>query len=169
MPLPPRRATALAALISLACGCRDAKPPTERAPSAVLTQSVSAAPTSTSNEAPRKAEPLGPASPLVEFEGLAKLDPKPLVVLRERNPWLMVLGSDVPTIVVYEDGLVVYHKLVGNKAEALTANVGAEAAKKLGEELATADFMALPAQASVTAATDQPTVGIALRQGSQWK
>ncbi|HVK69843.1 MAG TPA: hypothetical protein VM694_35535 [Polyangium sp.] len=169
MPLPHRRATALLALLSLACGCRDATSPSERAPSAVLTQSVSAAPTSTSKEPPRNAEPLGPASPLVEFEGLAKLDHKPLVVLRERNPWLMVLGSDVPTIVVYEDGLVVYHKLVEKKAEALTVNVGAEAARKLVDELATAEFMGLPAQTSVTAATDQPTVGIALRQGSQWK
>ncbi|MDC0740091.1 hypothetical protein [Polyangium mundeleinium] len=169
MPLPHCRATALLALLSLACGCRDATTPNERAPSAALTQSVSAAPTSTSKEPPRNAAPLGPASPLVEFEGLAKLDHKPLAVLRERNPWLMVLGSDVPTIVVYEDGLVVYHKLVGDKAEALTVNVGAEAARKLVEELATAEFMALPAQISVTDATDQPRVGIALRQGSQWK
>ncbi|MDI1449268.1 hypothetical protein [Polyangium sp. 6x1] len=163
MLLPPHRVTALLALLSLAYGCRDATPPDERGPSAPLTPSASAAPTSTAKEPPRN------ASPLFEVEGLDKLDHKPLAVLRERNTWLLVLGSDVPTIVVYEDGLVVYHKIVGNKAEALTVNVGAEAARKLVEELATADFMALPREMSVTTAEDQTTVGIALRQDSQWK
>jgi hypothetical protein len=34
--------------------------------------------------------------------------PKPLVVLYERNPWLMVVGADSPTFALYESGLVIF-------------------------------------------------------------
>jgi hypothetical protein len=33
-----------------------------------------------------------------------------LVVLTETNPWLMVIGSDVPTFALYEKGQVIYKK-----------------------------------------------------------
>jgi hypothetical protein len=167
MPLPHRRPAELVALLLLACGCRSSSTPDERAPLAAVTQSISAAPTS--KAPPRGVVPQGPASPLVELEGLSALEHKPLAVLREKNPWATVLGSEVPTIVVYEDGLVVYHRLVGEKASALTVNVGAEAARKFVDGLATTEFMALPARMSITIATDQPTVMIVLRTGSQWK
>ena len=167
MTLPHHRATALLALSLLGCGCRGSSPPDEGAPLASVTPSDSAAPTS--NDRPPRGAPERPPSPLVELEGLSELEHKPLAVLRESNPWLMVIGSDVPTIVVYEDGLVVYQKLAGQKAEGLMVNVGPEAARALVSGLAPPDFMALPARMSVTAATDQPTVGIALRRGSQWK
>ena len=38
----------------------------------------------------------------------ASEQPQPSVVLVERNPWLMVIGSDSPTFVLYSDGLVIF-------------------------------------------------------------
>lgn len=35
----------------------------------------------------------------------------PLVVLVEHNPWLMVLNSDEPTIVIYANGKIIYQKI----------------------------------------------------------
>jgi len=34
--------------------------------------------------------------------------PRPLIVLLEANPWLMVLGSDSPSFALYEDGTAIY-------------------------------------------------------------
>lgn len=34
--------------------------------------------------------------------------PRPLVVLMEFDPWKMVIGSDVPTFVLYDDGRIIY-------------------------------------------------------------
>jgi hypothetical protein len=34
--------------------------------------------------------------------------PQPIAVLLETNPWLMVVGSDTPRVVIYADGQVVY-------------------------------------------------------------
>jgi hypothetical protein len=42
------------------------------------------------------------------FEG-----PKPIAVLIEQNPWLMVIGSDVPRVAVYENGDVIFLKQTG--------------------------------------------------------
>ena len=39
------------------------------------------------------------------FEG-----PKPIAILIQTNPWLMVIGSDVPRVALYEDGQLVYLK-----------------------------------------------------------
>lgn len=43
------------------------------------------------------------ADDLKPFEG-----PKPIAVMMTTNPWLMVIGSDTPNFVLYEDGQVVY-------------------------------------------------------------
>ena len=37
--------------------------------------------------------------------------PKPIAVMIATNPWLMVIGSDTPNFVLYEDGQVVYLKV----------------------------------------------------------
>jgi hypothetical protein len=44
------------------------------------------------------------------FEG-----PRPLVVLIETSPWLMVVGSDGPSFVLYENGEVVYQKMLNER------------------------------------------------------
>ena len=42
------------------------------------------------------------------FEG-----PRPIAVLIEQNPWLMVIGSDVPRLAVYDNGDVIFLKQTG--------------------------------------------------------
>lgn len=45
------------------------------------------------------------AAALRPFDG-----PRPLVVMLETDPWLMVIGSDTPSFVLYEDGQVIWRK-----------------------------------------------------------
>lgn len=40
---------------------------------------------------------------------------QPIVVLFETDPWLMAIGSDVPTFALYENGQIIYKKIVNNK------------------------------------------------------
>lgn len=40
---------------------------------------------------------------------------KPLITLVERNPWLMVVGSDVPSFAAYENGQIIFFKRSKNK------------------------------------------------------
>lgn len=35
---------------------------------------------------------------------------RPLIILIERNPWLMVIGSDSPSFALYDDGLVIFRR-----------------------------------------------------------
>ena len=45
--------------------------------------------------------------------------PKPIVVLIQTNPWLSVIGSDIPIVAVYEDGQIIYQKRERNKRPVL--------------------------------------------------
>jgi len=36
---------------------------------------------------------------------------KPLIVLTEYDPWAMVIGSDVPSFALYENGQIIYSKI----------------------------------------------------------
>lgn len=40
---------------------------------------------------------------------------QPIVVLIETDPWLMVIGSDVPTFALYQNGQIIYKKIVDNQ------------------------------------------------------
>jgi hypothetical protein len=40
---------------------------------------------------------------------------KPLVVLFETNPWLMVIGSDSPYFVLYDSGIIIYSEIIDRK------------------------------------------------------
>lgn len=48
------------------------------------------------------------AETFLPFDG-----PRPIAVMLETNPWLMVIGSDTPSFVLYEDGQVIYAKTNG--------------------------------------------------------
>jgi hypothetical protein len=50
------------------------------------------------------------AKAFLPFDG-----PRPIAVLLETNPWLMVVGSDTPSFVLYEDGQVIYRKISAKK------------------------------------------------------
>lgn len=41
---------------------------------------------------------------ITDYERYDSLYGKPLIVLVESDPWLMVIGSDVPTFAMYEKG-----------------------------------------------------------------
>ncbi len=45
------------------------------------------------------------------FEG-----PKPIAILIQTDPWLMVIGSDTPRVAIYDDGQVIYLKRETNKS-----------------------------------------------------
>jgi hypothetical protein len=90
------------------------------------------------------------------------------VVLIEHNPWLMVVGSDVPTLVLYEDGLVIYHRVKERRAEPLQARLTPDRAQALAAELVDIGFFGLPLYKERTMGTDQPTVDIYLRSGTRW-
>jgi uncharacterized protein (DUF1330 family) len=52
--------------------------------------------------------------------GQQRFDPaygKPIVVLIEAYPWLMVVGSDVPSFALYENGQVIYQRRSANRVE----------------------------------------------------
>lgn len=82
----------------------------------------------------------------------------PLVVLVEKNPWLMVIGSDVPTFVLYENGQIIYKKAIGNKIKYFKTSIPKkeipDEIKKLG---VTDSLQTLPSYISAMEATDQPT------------
>lgn len=39
----------------------------------------------------------------------------PVIVLYETDPWLMVIGSDVPVFALYQNGQIIYRKIVDNE------------------------------------------------------
>src|SRR5947207_13395630 len=45
--------------------------------------------------------------------------PKPLAVWIQTDPWLGVIGSDVPRAVLYEDGELVFIKVAGRRTVSL--------------------------------------------------
>lgn len=59
------------------------------------------------------AVPSAVAAPFEPFAG-----PRPLAVLIEQDPWLMVIGSDTPRVAIYEDGDVVFAKKTGERSYA---------------------------------------------------
>src|SRR5713101_6378694 len=78
---------------------------------------------------------------------------QPLVMLTEFNPWAMVVGSDSPTFVLYENGTVIYlneHRYVSAKltraeADAFVSSLGREGLTKLRDSYTISEW------------TDQPT------------
>jgi len=78
----------------------------------------------------------------------------PLIVLRESNPWAMVLGADGPTFVLYKNGIVIYRE---NK-KYVSVKLNENEFYKLIEELKpSSDFLNLKGYYSLSKWTDQPT------------
>jgi hypothetical protein len=94
---------------------------------------------------------------------------EPLIVLFERNPWLDAVGSDFPTVVVYEDGRTLFVRGDRVKAEVMIGRIESRAAVSLRDEIVAAGFMDAPADTTCTRTTDQVTVEILVRRGVSWK
>jgi hypothetical protein len=82
----------------------------------------------------------------------------PLVVLTETNPWSMVIGSDVPTFVLYKKGQILYKKTISDKIKYFQVKLGQDEVeatiKKLG---ITGSLQKLPSNINASGASDQPT------------
>lgn len=83
---------------------------------------------------------------------------RPLVVLLEQDPWLMVIGSDSPRFALYDDGTVIYRTDAGYKWVKLDATERAALAARLdiGVLSCNAGYHAL------SAASDQKTENLIL-------
>ena len=55
----------------------------------------------------------------------------PVIALTETNPWLMVIGSDVPTIAIYESGYVVYKRIQNKKMKYFSVKLDSTTSKDL--------------------------------------
>jgi hypothetical protein len=112
---------------------------------------------------------------LILFAGLAvanhstqgkTLGLQPLVMLTEFNPWAMVVGSDSPTFVLYENGTVIYlkerkyvsAKLTQAEVDAFVSGLGRDSLAKLRDSYTISEW------------TDQPTNVLLVRtEGTNYK
>jgi len=141
--------------------------------SGCATTPTSSATTSTpSPTATSQGRPPARPDPLIEVPGLSDLHRRPLVVLFEWTPRLDVIGSDMPTIVVYEDGLIIQNSLAtdrGPRWNGLRGQIEPSDAMAFVRALATPEFLGLPRHMADHVDMHSPTVAIALRQGVKWK
>ncbi|MGI0108315.1 hypothetical protein [Salinimicrobium sp. WS361] len=83
---------------------------------------------------------------------------QPIVVLFETNPWLMVIGSDVPTFALYENGQIIYKKVVNKKWKYFEIKNDVETTQKIIKSLGITDnLMQQPDYIEASSSTDQPT------------
>lgn len=83
---------------------------------------------------------------------------QPIVVLIETNPWLMVIGSDVPTFALYENGQIIYKKIVKEKWKYFEVSNDREKTQKIIKSFGVTDgLMKQPEYIEASNWTDQPT------------
>lgn len=83
---------------------------------------------------------------------------QPIVVLIETDPWLMVIGSDVPTFALYENGQIIYKKVVHKQWKYFEVRNDRETTQKIIKSLGITDSL-MKQQDYIEASswTDQPT------------
>ncbi|MEB0261000.1 MULTISPECIES: hypothetical protein [unclassified Mucilaginibacter] len=82
----------------------------------------------------------------------------PIVVFTKTNPWLMVLGSDVPSFVAYQNGQIIYNAKTGKTSKYFQVKLSPEELKKTLSKLGITDsLLKLPKQIDASSASDQPT------------
>ncbi len=88
---------------------------------------------------------------------------KPLVVLTETDPWLMVIGSDSPSFALYENGQFIFKKKQGNRVKYFEVKKKKAELQNLMRNLGISDTLAkLPKYIIASNSTDQPTITISL-------
>lgn len=87
----------------------------------------------------------------------------PLVVLRESDPWLAVIGSDSPAFALYADGTAVYRTESGYKSVKLDS----AAQNALLDSLSLADLSRAAGDYSASASTDQPQTDLLVYAGDK--
>jgi len=82
---------------------------------------------------------------------------KPLVVLIITDPWLMVIGSDVPAFALYDNGQIIYKKIEDGHLKYYECKTDREKPKLILSKLNITDSIySLPQQISASTFTDQP-------------
>lgn len=96
---------------------------------------------------------------LLPLFAMAGDNPKPLIVLIERNPWLMVIGSDSPSFVLYDNGTLIFLKAVeSGKREYFHVSLDNDSLKGTVKELTpSGDFLKLNDNYRLSNLTDKPT------------
>lgn len=95
----------------------------------------------------------------------AGLGARPLVAVYERDPWAMVIGSDVPSFVLYADGTVILSPITGEPPGRIVGRTAD--ARALSAKL----FALLenePVRRTLWGATDQPTTAFLIRSDKGW-
>jgi hypothetical protein len=88
--------------------------------------------------------------------------------LTEENPWLMVMGSDVPTFALYETGQIIYKTIEKDHLKIYEVELPKEELQKVIQSLLISDnIYKLPNDIEATNWTDQPTNKLALDLNNQ--
>ncbi len=83
---------------------------------------------------------------------------QPIVALIETDPWLMVIGSDVPTFALYENGQIIYKKVVDKRWKYYEVINNRETTQKIIKSLGITDsLMKQEDYMEASDWTDQPT------------
>jgi hypothetical protein len=83
---------------------------------------------------------------------------QPLVVLIETDPWLMVIGSDVPRFALYENGQIIYRKLIDKRYKYFEVKNDKAKTQSIIKTFGITDgLMKQPDYITASNGTDQPT------------
>lgn len=83
---------------------------------------------------------------------------QPVIVLIETDPWLMVIGSDVPTFALYDNGQIIYKKIVDNELKYFEVTNNIETTQKIIKSFGITDNLMIQKEyIEASNSTDQPT------------
>ncbi|QEM10837.1 hypothetical protein [Mucilaginibacter rubeus] len=90
----------------------------------------------------------------------------PVLALIETNPWMMVIGSDVPSFVLYKNGQILYKKTIAGKIKYFQTKVPSNKINETLQMLGVTDSLRiLPSYIAGTRATDHPSSKLTLNLG----
>lgn len=83
---------------------------------------------------------------------------KPLIVLIETDPWAMVMGSDVPSFVLYENGQIIYQQIENERLKIYEVTLSKTELETVIKSLDITDnIYKLPNDIEASSWTDQPS------------
>lgn len=83
---------------------------------------------------------------------------RPLIVLTETDPWLMVIGSDVPSFALYEKGQIIYTSIENKRLKIYEVTLTQEKLREVIQSLSISDaFYKLNDDIKASNWTDQPS------------
>lgn len=89
--------------------------------------------------------------------------PSPLVILLERDPWAMVIGSDSPTFALYDDGTVIQRTATGFTSTRLSEVEAKQLLERLNLRALSRSYGGFQA----THVTDQPDQDLLIYRGEK--